>query len=303
MITRLILRTLLAVLLLPALVPSSAPAAGRKTVTIIPENAKSVPVTIGGKARTYYLLGAGSPLRIEVDGPGKLTITSRLLVPAGSAGSEAYTLDIMEGTSVLKSQDTQSGASDATVSLQGFVPAKARKSTYKVGEGSSSYQIRLRKTTRDAVVRITFQPSKRSGAQTTLQPLSYDRVVTCLVKEKLIAYYVASEQRDVQLRVVGPTKVSVATRLSYDKTMKGNQKYAVIVREGTAQVVQKALSTTKSVGVEYKEWKEVVPGKVVSFDLSVPSGEHTYHVTLGQSQAHSVALKFSIPTKDLDNEN
>jgi hypothetical protein len=242
-------------------------------------------------------------LRIEVDGPGKLTITSRLLVPAGAPGSESYALDLTDGTSILKTQETQSGPSDATVALPGLVPAKSRKCVFKVGEGNVSYQIKLRKTTRDAAVRVTFQPSKRSGAQSTLQPLSYDRVVTCLVKEKLIAYYVASGQRDVQLRVVGPTRVSIATRLSYDKTMKGNQKYAVVVREGTAQVVQKALSTTKSVGVEYKEWKEVVPGKVVSFDLTVPSGEHTYHVSLGQSQAHSVALKFSIPTKDLDNED
>jgi hypothetical protein len=84
--------------------------------------------------------------------------------------------------------------------------------------------------------------------------------------------------------------------------MKGDQKYAVTLSEGGRQIVLKSLATTKSVGIEYQEWRDVVPGKVNAFFVDVPKGEHTYRVALTEGLAHSVSLKFSIPKKDLSNE-
>jgi hypothetical protein len=67
-------------------------------------------------------------------------------------------------------------------------------------------------------------------------------------------------------------------------------------------VVTRALQTTKSVDVAYKEWKEVVPGKSQSFSFDVPDGEHVYSFGLDQSLAASVSLRFSIPQADVANE-
>ena len=84
--------------------------------------------------------------------------------------------------------------------------------------------------------------------------------------------------------------------------MKGSQKYTMTVSEEGKQVLMRPLVTTKALAITYKEWKDVVPGKDGSFFLDVPVGEHHYRFGLGESLGHSVSLKFSIPQKDLKNE-
>ena len=84
--------------------------------------------------------------------------------------------------------------------------------------------------------------------------------------------------------------------------MKGDQKYSVSIHESDQTILLKPLATTKSVGIEYQEWKEVVPGKINEFYLEAPKGEHVYKFNLKQTLARSVSLKFSIPKKDLSNE-
>ena len=147
-------------------------------------------------------------------------------------------------------------------------------------------------------MRFQFEPEQGKHL-VAIEPLSYDRVATAVINENLTAYYVATAARPVQLRIVGPTRVSLANRLNYDVTMKGEQKYTLSVREGDALVKQWPLQTTKSTGLKYEDWKDVVPGKSIDLILQVPEGEHVYKVSLGESVAQSVSLKFSVPKSDL----
>jgi hypothetical protein len=277
-------------------------AGGRKTRYLIPEHPEKISVKVSGKEKSYYMIHSNAKVRLQVDGPGKLTVMSRLLFQSNESGNQNYTIRLFNGRMEVKTQTTQTQPSEATVLMPGVVPGKARKCVYKVEEGSFVFDVMLEHTKKDAVLRFLFQPAKQQGKLVSVQPLSYDKVVTVQVKEKLIAYYVASKERDVQLRVVGPTKIRVSTRLNYDEKMKGKQKYSITVSEGAKVVSRKALQTTKSLAVNYKEWKDVVPGKAVTFTLDVPDGEHTYHCTFDQTLAKSVSIKFSIPSKDLLNE-
>ena len=118
----------------------------------------------------------------------------------------------------------------------------------------------------------------------------------------MIAYYVSSQTHPVQLRVIGPTKLRISTRLNYDSTMKGEQKYSVSVWEAEKKLKLKPLSTTKSVGVHYKEMSNYIPGKVNAFFIDIPNGEHIYKFNVGETNSKSVSMKFSIPQKDLKNE-
>jgi hypothetical protein len=101
---------------------------------------------------------------------------------------------------------------------------------------------------------------------------------------------------------VGPTRVKVTARLNFDATMKSEQPYNIAVLEGSNRIMKKSLSTTKSLGITYQEWKDVVPGKTDIFYIDVTGGEHTYKFSLEETSAQSVSLKFSIPPKDLNNE-
>jgi len=293
----------LAILLVGSLFLATAPLSGAgKGVTIIPVNGKPVTLSISGKEREYYRLGVRSPLKIQIDGPGKLIITSRLILGSEKSDVEKYSIQVAEGGTILKEQSTQTDKSDALVNGSSEPVGKSRKASVMVPERSVTYEVRLANTAREAAVRFTLERQRGKKRLVAIEPLSYDRIVTAKIKENLVAYFVASKERAVQLRVVGPTKVQMSARLNYDQRMKGEQKYALSITEGGTPVLQKMLQTTKSVGMSYEDWREVVPGKPNTVFLAVPSGEHTYQVSLGESVGRSVSLKFSIPKKDLKNE-
>jgi hypothetical protein len=277
-------------------------AGGRKSVRLIPEGGRPVNLRIDGGEKEYYLLSKGAPLNLQVEGPGKLTVYSRIRFPASGGTSEKYAVRVKDGKNTLKLHSTQTEKSEATFAPSGEAAGKSRKFTMKVPEGSFTYVFSLEETAQDAALRFTFEASKDTRKRTAIEPLTYDRIVTATIKEKLLAYYVSSAQRPTTLRVVGPTKVRVTVRLNYDDKMKGEQKFAVVVSEKGTRVVTRALQTTKSIDVTYREWKEVVPGKSQSFSFDVPDGEHVYSFVPDQTLAGSVSLRFSIPQGDVANE-
>lgn len=292
----------LAILLAGSIFLGTPGLAGR-FVPLVPAGAKSVTLLTGGKERTYYALTKRAPVTLQVDGPGQLVVFSRLSFPGGAEATGQYTIKVLEGKNTLKVQTTQTDRSDASFKGSAMRPGKSRKFSLNVPEDTHTFTFQLEgDNAGEAALRFLFGRKKGSGSLVSLEPLAYDKIVTAMVEEKLIAYYVASKERSVQLRIVGPTRLRVSTRLNYDAKMKGDQKYAVTLSEGGRQIVLKSLATTKSVGIEYQEWRDVVPGKVNAFFVDVPKGEHTYRVALTEGLAHSVSLKFSIPKKDLSNE-
>ena len=274
----------------------------KKTVTLVPLNGTPVTIVVNEKEKEYYTLSPRNPVKLQVDGPGKLEVISRLKLSRDNADVQKYSVRVTEGKNTLKVQSTQTDKSDATFKLSQDVASKSRKFSLTIPDGSFTYEFFLDDTPAEAAVRFLLEPAKGRRNLVAIEPLSYDKIVTAKINENLIAYYVASRERGVQFRVVGPTRVEVNARLNYDQTMKGEQKYSLLVTEAGKQVAQKLLQTSKSVGLAYEDWKEVVPGKPNSVSITVPEGEHTYQITLGESIAQSVSLKFSIPKKDLDNE-
>lgn len=276
---------------------------GTKSVVLVPLNGTKVPIQLKGNEKEYYLLRHNAPLKVQLEGPGKFTVISRLKLDATSAETEKYSLRVTEGKNTLKVQSTQTGKSDdAVFKSSGEIAGKSRKFSLLVPEGSATYEVFLDDTPKEAAVRFLMKPSKGKRKLVAIEPLSYDRVVTANIKENLVVYYVATREHAVQFRAVGPTKVQVSARLNYDQSMKGEQKYSLVIREGSRDAGVKSLVTTKSVDLAYEEWKEVVPGKTNSVSLDVPAGEHTFQITIGESIGRSVSLRFSIPKKDLGNE-
>jgi hypothetical protein len=291
---------ILALLLL--LPPALLPAAGHKSVPVLPVNGTSITVVVSGNEREYSLLPAGAPVKFQVDGPGRLAVVSRLIFTKGGEDAQRYSIRVMKGNDTLKVHSTQADRSDAVIKNSRDVPGKSRKFTLDIPDGSFTFELWADNAPHGAAVRLLFTPAKETKKLIAIEPLSYDRIVTTLINENQLAYYVASRERSVKLRVVGPTRVRVNIRLNYDQTMKGEQKFSVVVTEGQNGAAQWSLQTTKSVGIAYQEWKEVVPGKLNAASFDVPAGEHLYSITLGEASAKSVSLKFSVPEADLGNE-
>ncbi len=278
-------------------------ATASRSIKIIPVKGKIVSVILDGNEKTYYDVSKSSPVVIEVDGPGKITVMSRLSLSKTSAGSNRYSIVVKEGDKIVKIHSTATESSPATFKDRPDAAGKLRKFRLTIPEGTHTYAFYLDSTaSADAAIKFSMKMTGSAKKLVTLEPLSYDKVVTAVSGEKLITYYVSSKAHPVQLLVVGPTRVKITTRLNYDNRMKGSQKYTVLVSEGEQQIKMKPLSTTKAIAITYQEWKDVVPGKNASFFVDVPEGEHTYRFSFSETLASSVSLKFSIPQKDLKNE-
>jgi hypothetical protein len=262
---------------------------------------KKITVVVKGKEKTYFGLVKDKPLSLKLAGPGTLTIVTRVIVAARDTAAASYSIDVRERTTLVKQYRTRAAASDATAAGMTGVPGKSRKFTIAVPPGNHAYELLLAQApASEAMVRFLFSRTAGKREEVNLQASSYDRIVTAVVKEKMITYYVASKSKNVTLTVVGPTTLTVTTRLNFEPSMTGRQGYTVHVAEGNRQAARQALFTTKSMASYYRELKDVVAGKPETFSVEVPEGKHTYVFSLLETAAKSVSLKLSIPQSDVD---
>ncbi len=294
-------RTVLTLLLAAGIGAAAQSAFGEGNIT--PLNGKEITVTVDGKGRTYYLLKTAEPMSVRVDGPVTLRILTRLSLSPDENGEVPYSIDVSEGATVVKVYSTTTALSNASFSGGNRTPAKSRKFSITVPEGSHTYLFRLEgKKSNEAALRFSTVATEGTdvhGKMTRIEPLSYDRVVTLSNKEKLITYYVCSLSKGVQLRVIGPTRVAIDARLNFDARMQGEQNYSVTVSEGLKPTAFAPFTSTKTLAASYEDWKEMVPGKLNKLTFDVPKGRHVYRIDL--KGGPSVSMKFSIPEKDLGN--
>ncbi len=277
------------------------------SIPLKPLNGKKITINIGTKQHIYHLVTKAEPLNLEVAGPAKIDLVTRLLLPKGASGAYDYTIVATDQGKIVKTYKTSAGPSDATIENDDAVPGKSRKCTVNVPEGDHTLNFTLNAEKADRCA-LRFMLSGKENLQTALhgksvriEPLSYDRVAATVVAEKLITYYVSSKTKPVQLHVIGPTDVVVDARLNFDPSMVGKQTYVLNVIEGSKTLFAAPLKSTRAVSAYYQDWKEVVPGKLNRIRLTVPGGDHTYTFSLGDCLATSVSLKFSLPEKAVQN--
>ena len=292
---------LLSAIALFELLPATLPAA--KPIRINPTNARSEKVLFGKKERGYHRLAPKTTLRIEVEGPGTLTVGSRVLLPDNGPGSQRYSIVVREGRTERARQTTQADRSTSRTKNDNIPVGKLRKTKINLKDGLYRFDVALENTAAPgAMMRFTFERARGAKKQVPIEALSYGKVVTARVKERLITYYVATPERKVQVRVIGPTTLKVTSRLNFDAAMVGKQRFTVVVQEKEKTILRKTLSTSKALDVSYKELKDVSPGKAVSFIVKVPPGEHRYTLALDRLPGKSAGFRFAIPETDLKNE-
>ncbi len=287
------------------LVTASAFAAGTTRtgdIVITADGQRSVALSIAGKSVRYYRLPASGEIKMTVEGSGDLRVLSRLELTGGTLGTEGYSLEIAEGAKVLKLFTTKTNGSGGTVKATNAPAGKSRKVVVRLPKGRHELTFRLKGTSAPGVfLRVLFHPTGAAVGLTSITPLSYGRVVTAVVQESLISYFVATPDQEVKVRLVGPLTLRVDARLNFDPKMTGQQKYSITAAENGRPLKSFNLLTTRSQDVVYKDWKEQVPGKKDTFSLDVPAGEHLLSFVLQRGIAQSVSLRFQIPAESLKN--
>lgn len=264
--------------------------------------ASPVTVLVEGNSRVYYRLTPTAPLALHAAGPGKLRLVTRVELPAGVAGPVSYSLRITEGREAwLERASSSSPSSQVRLESGSAGVCQSRTIDVDVPEGEHDVQIAVSGTPKVLVRVLVSAPKRQEGTMVSITPVDASRSVTVSEGERLIPYYTVSRRHPVRVRVVGPTQVELSSRLDFDATMRGVQRYTLAVSLAGKRLKQAKLSTTKAVTANYTDLKERIPSKLDRTVLSVGPGLHELTVELLEPPGGSAEIHVRIPQPSVGN--
>jgi hypothetical protein len=263
----------------------------------------AVVVRVNEKPRSYHRLTPDAPLTFEVEGPGRLRIVSRALLPPRAGAVVSYRLTLSEGQTRLKEHRTESSPAPS-VEVVGEEAAVGKSRTMRVSIPGGRHRLTLQEAGAAAVlVRLLYDASgRRADAMISLTPYEASRSVTVSEDERLIPYYSVLPGKPVRLKIVGPTRLELTCRLDFDATMRGVQPYRLKIRQdgGTARDV--ALKTTKATTATYVDLKDRVASKLDRVVIPIGDGTHDISIELTEPKQGSAEIHARIPQPDVGRE-
>lgn len=294
--------TIFVVLLI--LFPASTDAETKlKWVSLRPLGSRSY-VELQGKDKTYKYYPATSEqtVLVEVVGPRKLRIATRLGFTPGMVGRTSYRVQVLEEGEVIKVYSTSTEKSSLTFVSSMTLPGKKRYFQLEVPKGKHRYELRLSSSVTGTVyLRFYQEAEKEKPKYVSYQPIGYKRVLKTVITQKTAQYFVATEKEPVVLQVIGPTRVKIVARGNVSKVTDQEVEFRIVVLEKDGEVKRFSAKKGKSKSF-YPDEKKLFPTSSKSFYLEVPKGEHTYKFYMLKCEAKSVSLRFYIPEDDLANE-
>lgn len=272
---------------------------------LAPMSGTVLSLDIAGRQSPYYQMATGTPLEFSITGPGTATAIIRLALPANfDSDSARYRVVVMEGTDTVRDVSTSTVAADAEWTGVDEQPSLLRKFSFKVPDGQHRFHITLVSTDVSyAGIRLLLKRAAAHASESPLYPVAMDRMLTLIFNEKRLDFHLATSPKPVRVRVIGPTRLRVVTRLVYGPTMKGSQKYALNLQLDHNPLKPEELSTTKAINSEFEEESEWVPGRSRTIYVVIPDGEHDLTITPQLTDAPGVALRFTLPSEDVSNEH
>lgn len=269
-----------------------------------PVNSKnSVSVIIEGKSKDYYYLSSKEPALIRLSGPGKLRLLTRGQFVPGQAGKMkyeiVYTID-GGAPKTFRSGEVARSINATYVNGTMGVPAQLADFEISLGPGQHSIDFKLSKSKSPVTVRYAFTPVKsRKQEWIAVHPVTGPEIVELDSKETLTSYYRFSPEKPLKVELNGPTELQVLTRAEFQYKMRGTIHYRIQVKLDGKVINSYQLSSKRSETTNYKNEKELVPGKGNEFVVSVPRGKHTIEMIPMDKDKNTILGRVLIPVKDV----
>lgn len=290
-------------LLLLAAAFSAAPALAAWSTVRQVEGAERAIVEVGGKKRAYWKLEQGRTMEVTVTGPSVLRVYSRSPWKMGLKGDPySFSWSLPGGESetvsheIAKSSGTRLADGGAKLAVSRTdeidVPPGTHRLTIIAGDlpGDALY-LRLK--------RKFVHPIPRGG-NIDLVPLVSLPVRDVEVRENRSRYHVLSSGSEAELEVIGPTFVKVISRLDWNETMSGRQKYMVKVYLDGEFRNTWVLQGRRSEVAVYADKPDSTPAEGEVIYIDVPEGRHRVDVRF-QDSGRELNLRFLLPRESLRN--
>lgn len=302
------MKKLLLALLLMALSLPPVMAQSSKTRLIKPTDYQQKVVTvINKKDRSYYQLDATKASVVRVQGPGRLRVISRAMFADAASAKASYSLqyDVDGGEKQTKKFSGIKRASDASYKISAMgAPGIGKDFEIALGRGNHTINFVNNTPAQPVAIRYIFVPGKAKKRDwIPFSPLKPMEPVEIISGESSVTYYRFSNEKPLQVTVIGPTELRVLSRIENHYNMRGRIDYRVQVSEKEKIINTYLLSSSRSDVAAYKENTDLIPGKGCEFVIDVPSGKHTYQITLLDKSDQTVLGRMLLPKKDVGLED
>lgn len=245
--------------------------------------------TITRKEIEYILLTKEEPLSFTVEGPTHIRVYTRILWPAGDEGSKIYKVILQENEIDEKIIALETQVSRVTTDKKGRPVSKWRSFYIDIREGSNKYKIIHWLSPKDTIlVKFTYaSPEKWQDIPAT----DYSDMIETIEEERFIQYYELKMGEQLMLRIKGPSRLKVIVRLNYNRNIKGDQNYMILV-EDNERLEKFHLKCYKSEVIAYKDRKDIIPSNARTFYIELKEGWHNLKFDFAGTAAMSVSLRF-----------
>jgi hypothetical protein len=280
--------------------PATAAAPTWKSITPSGYASQSF-LMVDGAQVTYYRFDAERPLSFSAQGPVRLKVLTRLVIP-NDREKDSYAVAVRcDGETVqTKALDAVPSSRAFYAALDSVRPGVIRRIYIDVPTGAHTYELSAEGLGRvDARVFVSTDPD---AGRVSFAPRDGAAVETLLFGDKELTYYALTTGAPVVLDVIGPTTIRVNTRLLFDQAMSKSESYVVGVGEVGAAEVLYRIETTPSETVVCRDRSDALPGALRHFTLEVGPGPRVYEFRLSGTTARALAIGFHIPRGDVANE-
>lgn len=270
-----------------------------------PVNAKSKTVIeVAGTEREYYPVGIKNASLITVKGPGKLKIIVRPRIKMNIESTVSYKVYYrVDGGEKKYSQfnDVQkSNKAKYEIDTLG-VPGDEGNIVLNLGRGEHNIKVwsDVENPKVDARYIYTIK-EKKDLNWVSITPTEPNEPVNLLAEEDEVMYYRFSAANPMKLKITGPTKLRVLTRIENHYSMKGRINYRLEIKEDKKVKHTYQLNSVRSETTKYKNDDSKVPGKAKEIVFEVPKGTHYYQIVPLDKDKSTVLGRVLFPKKDIN---
>lgn len=246
------------------------------------------------KRYRYYVLEEGQAMYLDVSGPTRIKLRSRASL--GRIDSGDYDLYVWEGEKLIAGRKAETSKSTLKIDGTDNQVGLARDIFFKVPKGKHTYSIMAKSEKLDKFF-LRFYQQKKSKKKSTYipyRPYDYSTQTKLKTQKSEIPYYLVEKEGGVKLKVIGPTRINIFCRASFDPTVEDKSKFALGVYEKGKSVEKFTGIAQKSNKLAFVDLPDLIPSTLHKFYLDVPSGEHIYAFKKVNSPAPNLAVRFKI---------
>ncbi len=271
---------------------------------IKPVNIKSkTTIYISGKSREYFALDMVKENLLQVSGPGKLKLITRARFTSEKQQEVDFSVFYrIDGTNKIetKAKKVTKAQNSKYKNPSSGLPGQDFVITLDLTEGEHTIQVWGGNGKIKVDARYIFTPSKQKKTNwVSMTPLVPNEPVNIISGEQIVDYFRFSESKPLKVKITGPTKLKVLTRVENHYNMKGTIFYRLKVNEDGKLKNTFQLNSVRSETAVYQKERKKVPGRAKEIVIEVPSGTHNYEIIPLDKDKATLLGKVFFPKKDI----